>query len=291
MGYILNQFNQSNVPLSSLGSTSEYMSIITSGKAMRRERGGDNGVTGGSLTPFFDECIKFGAALRPDNTYYFHAKIKRLATAQKFYLYLVDYDNVDTRTQYLKTIEVEGGDVTDWVDLEFLFTPVLGFNCLLFQLQRTIDDYRLETRYPRIVYEELSIINNALQVKIVGAATGKDIKLTKMGVQSHPGLIMCINGEEIRIGRSGAYEVRNGIIKVDFFSVITAAEEDFGQGSADPLLVNGRRAASFEEFLAAIAAEQTTTANDSTNSKCIYGNSKLRGMDAFTLDYMYEEVR
>lgn len=290
MAYVLNQFNQANLTPRDVSATNDYMTLIANGKALRRQNITDAGVSGGSLNPFYDECIKFGSSLSANKTYYFHAKIQRLTGPQRFYLYLVDYDNEDTRTQYIKTVDVQGGDTNDWVDLEFLFTPMLTFNCLLFELQRTIDDYRTDTRYPRIVYEELSIVNNALDTKLTSSSSGgKEIRLTKMGVQSHPGLIMCINGEEIHIGRSGTYEVRNGIIKVDFFSVVIAAEEDCSPTATTPLIVDGRRAVSLKEFLDYKAKEATITASDSTNSECIYGKSKLRGMDAFTLDYMYEE--
>lgn len=34
--------------------------------------------------------------------------------------------------------------------------------------------------------------------------------LTKIGIQGPPGMLMCINGEPIRIGPSGIYEIKNG---------------------------------------------------------------------------------
>ena len=34
--------------------------------------------------------------------------------------------------------------------------------------------------------------------------------LNKIGVQGPPGLLMCINGEDIRVGPSGIYEINNG---------------------------------------------------------------------------------
>ena len=37
---------------------------------------------------------------------------------------------------------------------------------------------------------------------------------------------MCINGEEIRTGRSGVYELKNGLVQTAFFSVVTGAEEN-----------------------------------------------------------------
>lgn len=284
MSYVLNQLNQPQIDATDPSATTSYMTLQLYGTAKRRQNVSDSGVSGGSLNPFYDECVQFGNSLTAGATYYFHAKIKRLTSSQKFYIYLVNYDDTggtDSKTQYLKTIEVQAGDESDWVDFEMLFSPLLTFNCLLFQLQRTIDDYRTDTRYPRIVYEEFSLVNNAITTKIVAGVT-----LTKMGVQSHPGLIMCINGEEIHIGRGGTYEVRNGIISVDFFSVVTAADEDYD--GTNPLTIDSKRV-TLAQYLSSVAAETTVTSSTSTNSKCIFGNSKLRGMDAFVLDYMYKE--
>lgn len=284
MSYVLNQLNQPQIDATNPTQTQIYMTLQETGTAKRRQNTSDNGVSGGSLNPFYDECVQFNKSLTTGSTYYFHAKIKRLTSSQKFYIYLVNYDDTagtDTKTQYLKTIEVQAGDESDWVDFEMLFSPLMGFDCLLFQLQRTIDDYRTDTRYPRIVYEEFSLVNNAITTKIT---TG--VELTKMGVQSHPGLIMCVNGEEIHIGRSGTYEVRNGIISVDFFSVIVAAEEDYN--GTNPLTVDGQKV-TLTQYLSSVTSENEITSSDATNSKCIFGNSKLRGMDAFVLDYMYKE--
>lgn len=284
MSYVLNQLNQPQIDATDTAETISYMELQTHGTARRRGNVSDSGVSGGSLNPFYDECVQFNSSLTAGATYYFHAKIKRLTSSQKFYIYLVNYDDegsTDAKTQYLKTIEVQAGDENDWVDLELLFSPIIQFNCLLFQLQRTIDDYRTETRYPRIVYEEFSLIHNAITNKIKAG-----VELTKIGVQSHPGLIMCINGEEIRIGRSGTYEVRNGIISVEFFSVVAAAEEDYN--GTNPLTIDSKKV-TLSQYLASVAEEETITANDATNSKCIFDNSKLRGMSAFVLDYMYKE--
>jgi hypothetical protein len=284
MSYVLDQLNQPFIDATDPFSTTNYMTLQLYGTPKRRQNSSDSGVTGGSLNPFYDECLQFGSSLTAGANYYFHAKIKRLTSSQKFYIYLVNYDDQgssDVKTQYLKTIEVQGGSADDWVDFEMIFSPLLTFDCLLFQLQRTIDDYRTNTRYPRICYEELSLINNAITTKIKAG-----VALTKMGIQSHPGLMLCINGEEIHVGRSGAYEIRNGIITVDSFSAISAAQEDYN--GTNPLTVNSKRA-TLEQYLSSIANETEITSSDATNSKCIFGNSKLRGMDAFTLDYMYKE--
>ena len=275
MGYVLNQFNQPrNEPTStSSANNTIYMELLTDGVAKRRRNMGDNGVTGGTLNPFYDECIQFNGGLSAGLNYYFHSKIKRLSSDQVFYIYLVNYNDVsageDVKTQYLKTITVQGGSSTEWVDFELLFTPLIQFDCILFQLQRTIEDYRTGTRYPVIVYEELSLVKNMLSSQIK-----QGVSLMKMGIQSRPGLLMCINGEEIHIGRTGIYEVKNGIITVDFFSVVTGAVPTNNIG----FLLNQ------------LAGMRDVEGGDNTNSRCIFNEPKRRAISPFTLDYMYEEV-
>lgn len=293
MGYILGQYNNPRRDEESSNSINNelFMSSFGNGTAKRRKNNSDYGVAGGSIDPFWDECIHLDNYLNNNETYYFHARIKRLMTDQVFYIYLVNYDDEGSldivETQYLRTITVQAGLETDWVDFEMMFTPLIAFDCILFQLQRNIQDFREQTRFPTIIYQELSIVNNILPVIIQPA-----VKLVKMGVQSHPGLMMCINREEIHIGRTGSYEVRNGIIRVDFFSVVEAGIEDIN--GKNPLLINGNIVKDINEYLSYIASLppitiETDNLNHPTNSICIFNTSKKRSIDPFSLDYMYEE--
>ena len=59
--------------------------------------------------------------------------------------------------------------------------------------------------------------------------------LTKIGVQGPPGMLMCINGEPIRIGPSGIYEIRNGY-KIIFLSFIRKVYDVTVEG--ETLVVN-----------------------------------------------------
>jgi hypothetical protein len=52
--------------------------------------------------------------------------------------------------------------------------------------------------------------------------TGLPNPLTSIGVYSHPNLLMAINGEEIRVGPSGYYELNN----FDITSLAIAARGD-----------------------------------------------------------------
>ena len=49
--------------------------------------------------------------------------------------------------------------------------------------------------------------------------------LLQIGVQSAPGLLMCINGEEIKVGRSGLYEILNGY-KISFIGFIVEPDDN-----------------------------------------------------------------
>jgi len=286
MSYVLNQFNQPVVDKSDTSSSvnQTYMTQLTGGTPRRKESASDSGVGNVSESLFYDECVQLASPLVEGASYYFHCKIKRLLSDQVFYIYLINYNSTEEKpsTQYLKTITVSGGDVADWVDFELIFSPLLNFDCILFQLQRTIEDYRIATRYPYICYEELSRINN-----IITSKTSAKSGLFKIGVQSRPGLMMCLNKEEIHVGRSGVYEVNNGIVVVDFFSVAAAATEN--PEGANPLVnPDTGDILTIDQYLDYMASLPIVEGKNNTNSRCIFDNSKERRIDAFTLDYMYE---
>lgn len=102
---------------------------------------------------------------------------------------------------------------TNYGVFEIVFRPVEdGFTGLLLEMVRTPEDYDIQRttsagtiEYGRIVdIEKLKItlykLNNLVQYM------NKDSELSRIGVWSHSGLIMAINGEDIRIGPSGYYE-------------------------------------------------------------------------------------
>lgn len=282
MGYVLGQYNKNK----NVADDDIFMTLVTSGTVARRSSGGDSGVTGINSV-FEDECVRVNA-LSDTNNYYFHGKIKRMAIDQIFMIKLVYYDTEtsEDKEQYIKTITVSKGNLNEWVDVEFVFSPLLAFDCILFELQRTVSDYRTEVRYPHIAYEELSIVNNIISSRIADGA-----KLIKIGVQSRPGLLMCINGEEIRTCRTGVYELKNGVMTASFFSVVTGIEE------ADNTMANWINNVNIQieeiteqQEAGIITPEQAEAAKAAIPSGCFFGsNKKPRQIDSFTLDYMYKE--
>ena len=261
MAFQLGQYNKNNH-----AEDSRFMTLKTDGQVRRQRAKSDEGI-GASGSIFTNECVE--TSLLSNTNYYFHGKIKRMTSPQEFYIKLITYTGESTAQegpeQYIKTIVIGGGDEHDWADVEFIFSPLTNdFDAILFELVRNVDDYRQDTRYPVIIYEELSVINNLI--------TG--YHFIKGGLQSRPGLIMCVNGEEIRISRTGLYEVRENTVPITFFSVVNSAKED---------------TTILEDTIAAKnAAWDAATDKSTVGSACLFDRSKSRVIDNFILDYIHE---
>lgn len=275
MAYILGQYNKNKTDPSDF-----FMTLITTGTVRRREvSGGDE--TGALSGMFSNECIQT-QRMAVTNNYYFHGKIKRMASPQVFQIKLVNYSATPEEDieQYIKTVTIADGNPDEWVDVEFCFTPYSDFDTILFDLKRTPDDYRVETRYPLIIYEEFSLINN-----IIPNIIRNGVSLIKFGLQSRPGLLMNINGEEIRTNRSGVYELQNGIILVTSFSVVAGGQETNS-------VVDNHMARMDREWEAANRISDVTqreAAKAAIGCVCCFNNPKTRSIDSFTLDYLYRE--
>lgn len=148
---------------------------------------------------------------QPNQRYYFCCEIPALETDQVIFVKLIN-ETDSSKAQYIKTIKIAKNSGTHIID--FIFTPLERFGTLVFELQRTSDDFEDNSRSASVRKKELSVINNILGT-LVNAK-----ELVKIGVQAAPGTKMCINNEEINVGRTGIYEIKNGIITVDFFSIV-----------------------------------------------------------------------
>ena len=281
MAYIIGQYNHNNASFDD----ASFITPITSGQVIRKIGENDTGVTGASLSSFEDECIT-NLNLIASNYYYFRGQIKRMTTSQTFSIKLINFNSTSSVEQFIKQVTIQGGDREEWVNVEFIFHPVVSFDSILFQLQRTIEDYRVFSRYPKIDYQQLGIINNIIDSKV-----SNGVSLLKIGVQSHPGLSMCINGEEIHISRTGIFEFKDDTIPISFFSVTNPATE-VNQDPSDPNSVEGWKADINQQIEnieddPSLTPEQKEAMYKAINSKCFFGTEKTYKIDAFTIDYMY----
>jgi hypothetical protein len=98
---------------------------------------------------------------------------------------------------------------------------------------------------------------------------------------------MCINGEEIHTSRSGVFEIRNGIVPVNFFSVVNAAQENTSAVDDWKTSINEQIEAIENSSM---TVEQKEAAYANIQSRCFFGSSKKYAVDSFTLDYMYSNT-
>lgn len=219
----------------------------------------------------YDVGLRMKSGFELGKTYYCHCKIKTAAEDinQRITLKLINEqeynqannENIEQHEQYIKTIIIEGTeDGQEWVDVDFIFTPQGGqLDTILFYFNRTTSDY-INEKQIAVAFLELSQINNIFTNKL----------MLKIGVQSRPGLRMAINREEIYVGRTGVYELKNKEIKINFISMIAQKEYDL--------------------------TNEKLNENLTQDSGLLYGDylkdpkyqSNQRVFESFTIDYIYE---
>lgn len=96
----------------------------------------------------------------------------------------------------------------EYASFEVIFTPNDSYQYLSFILSRNRFDYLAEAPRNDVAESidfgengDVCIINNILPQK----------RADKIGIQSHPGMMACVNKEAVRVGRSGVYEIHNGV--------------------------------------------------------------------------------
>ena len=283
MAYILGQYNKNG----GIVADGEFMTIIPNGWHSRKSTASSQ--TAEADLEFQNECCGINTVSSRETfeigvNYYFHGKVLKAQKQQVFYVKLVDYvEDENSVQQYIKTITIPAMTTLPaqwqdaWVDIEFVFTPIHTFDTLVFELKRETTDY-IDPRFCNFAFLELSTVENIIGTQKIPTARN----LIKLGLQSHPGLLMCINGEAIHNSRSGIYELKNGVVLVTSFSVLSPGKE-----AEDP-----------ETELTPSEAWMQTTYNEVTSgtrtaedvgSECFFNTDKTRTIDSFSLDYMFKE--
>lgn len=193
-------------------------------------------------------------------SYFINCELGRTGTELVYYVKLMNSSD-KTRQQFVKKITVQPGSAsaTNMMKLDFIFTPVETFDTLVFELERTSTDY-ISPRPTAILFRELSEINNILPILNIE-------KMLKIGVQATPGLKMCINNEEIQVGKTGVYELADDSIQVYSFSVVSNAA------------YNGTESE--------LNAARNNTINRQNGYVHMKNNTNI--IPKFILDYIYEE--
>ncbi len=182
-------------------------------------------------TVFFENAYydfsNTGNKMNKQNYYYLNFSVKKMNSIQNFYLKLKnltqsDDDFSDNNEQIIAEFTVPQSTIEDdWTNFEIVIAPNKTYGQLYWDLRRTISNDYLSTsdmqvegaigRKMTIVINQFAIIKNIV----------KDInKIVKIGVQGPPSLLMCINGEQIRIGKTGIFEINEDNISISFVGFV-----------------------------------------------------------------------
>ena len=201
----------------------------------------DSVKTAGYANKVFDDyaIVLNSGTFNANNTYYLRVSIKRIDFLDQRF---IDIDNttmddndprrMNVKIQLLKndgseanppgtyvlgtyqTIKgafkvdpyIEGVN-SPYASFETIFTPNDNYTYLAFILSRVPYDYTVSARQDLDTSIDLGARGDICTINNILPITAAN----KIGVQSRPGSLICVNKEPIRIGKSGTYEVNNGV--------------------------------------------------------------------------------
>ena len=182
---------------------------------MKLSRQEMEGVTGGNIL-FYNACGNLSGdnIMNSQNCYYLRFGInQREDSEQTFYLKLRNTSETEDNEQLINEFKVARG--TGIIYFEVILSPNATYNQILWELQRTALDYRMintDDTYGRVMSIVDYTYTRLVDVLTFLKSTYPNLEyFTKIGIQGPPSLLMCINREQIRIGKTGIYEINNGI--------------------------------------------------------------------------------
>ena len=178
-------------------------------------------------TIFADKAIQLSSdnPLTSQQSYFIRFKIyKRADGKQIITIKLNNTDKVSNDIQQnIQQIEVPMGSADESAIFEIIISPNNEYDQIQFILNREGIDYTMEGeklsspseldsyygRVIRIEVDNFSLIHNIIDYLDTSIDSKGELK--QIGVQGPVGLLMNINGESIRVGRTGIYEINNGV--------------------------------------------------------------------------------
>ena len=146
-------------------------------------------------------------------SYYLRFKIYRKTSSNQ--LITLKLKN-ESKEQIIKSFSIAAGSETECETFEVIISPKNNtYSQIVFELERTAEDVAQvneDGTYGRTVTIEIDKLASIFNViSFLNSSIENKGKLKQIGVQGPAGLLMCINGESIYIGRTGIYEINYGI--------------------------------------------------------------------------------
>ena len=174
--------------------------------------------------------------------YYLNFKIKKRndenSNQQVFRLKLQRVENdIVVKEQFIKLFKVPNAPLQEdedknYISFEIIISPNSSYNQIIWQMQREYVDYITketidgETYDGRVAIIQVNTFSQIVNIINSLQINSQDIALSKVGIQGPPSLLMCINGEQIRIGKNGIYEINNSI-QITFLGFIPKSASDY----------------------------------------------------------------
>lgn len=177
-----------------------------------------------SIINFRDTCINISGSdlVTSLYSYYLRFEVKQLINSPQDFSIKLENDG-SNMIQVIKTLNVKQGNES--TVFEMIFKPNSSYGKIVFELSRIASDFTLDNgdgtvgRIMNINILDFYIINNIIDSYLKSSFPGLT-KLKKIGIQGPSGLLFTIDGEEIRIGRSGIYELYNEEISISYLGFI-----------------------------------------------------------------------
>lgn len=176
-------------------------------------------MTSGGVS-FYNPCGNLSGdnIINSQNYYYLRFGVQRRSdTEQIFYLKLRNLSETEDNEQVIDEFKVGRGTGIQY--FEVIISPNATYNQILWELYRTVYDYSLSnpdgTQGRIMEIKEDYTYTRLTNVLTFLKSSYNDLEyLTKIGIQGPPSLLMCINGEQIRIGNTGIYEINRDDIHI-----------------------------------------------------------------------------
>ena len=215
---------------------------------------------------------------RSDTYYYVQIAIAKFGQTNQDLVFQLSNGTADniTETQYLdnvvnykaaKNYEQEPDPARDFSIFEMIISPNDNYERLEIMLNRNLFDYikqqgddPSESLANAIISGNQNEDNESLSHLAEQSYQGRELRIdsenccvyeirnlindsqktwNKIGIQGPSGMLCCINGEGIRIGPSGIYELKNSNYNINFLSVIPRISSDiYGNLGYDNFIID-----------------------------------------------------
>lgn len=138
------------------------------------------------------------------NCYYLRFSVVQKSSEQTIYLKIRNTSKTEDNEQLIEEYHIPLG--TGSKTYQVIISPNDTYNQILWELQRTPEDYSSGGRVTEVTVENFSQLTDLLKTRYSNIEY-----FAKIGIQGPPSLLMSINRQQIRLGRTGVYEINNGI--------------------------------------------------------------------------------